>query len=197
MVKHFLNLGSIVWLRSSSSVLSLAQAQCSSLITLGTPHTSPESALVDQTRGLLREIAESASCSPRTLSEDLGVDITCVCSSSLSGDILGSGASRNRPSTNVLESVVALSSYLPLLGRVGADVAGDGIVPLELAFMDEPARRVEVSECEITGNPVRHSHVVPTPWNLWNGYAPSIVLPDDFCSYISPGVLSQWAKHIK
>ena len=181
--------------RSSSAVVSLAQTQCSSLITLGTPHISPEDALVDQTRGLLREIAESGSCSPTSLSNDLGIEISCVCSNSLSGDIFGS--KDNGPSTNILESVVALSSYLPLLGRVGADVAGDGIVPLELAFMEDPARRVEVSRCQMTGAPVRHSHVVPTPWNLWNGYAPSIVLPDDFCSYVSPGVLPQWSKYIR
>ena len=163
-------------------------------MTLGTPHISPESALVDQTRGLLREIAEAESCSPKVLTEELGIDITCVCSDSLTGNLLGG---RSEKETTLLEEIVALTSYLPLLGRVGDDVAGDGIVPLDLAFMEEPARKVQVSECKITGAPVRHSHVVPTPWNLWNGYAPSIVLPDEFCSYVSPGVLYQWAKYIQ
>jgi hypothetical protein len=156
------------------------------LITLGTPHLCPESALVDQTRGLLREIAESPSCSSQALA-DLGIDITCVCSSGLSGSFL----------TTDLEQLVAASSYLPLLGRIGGDVSGDGIVPLELAFMESPARRVEIEKCETTGAPVRHSHVLPTPWNLWDGYAPSIVLPDTFSSYVSTGVIPQWSKYIR
>jgi hypothetical protein len=153
---------------------------------------------VDQTRGLLREIAEAESCCPRTLMEDFGIDITCVGSSSISGDLFsGSSSSSSSSSGTLVETVVAVSSYLPLLGRVGPTVMGDGIVPLELAFMDAPARRVEVSQCDLSGSPVRHSHIVPTPWNLWNGYAPSIVLPPEFTSYVSKGVLSQWAKYIR
>lgn len=105
---------------SSSSAISRVTAdQCSSLITLGTPHVAPETALVDQTRGLIREIDETPSCSAQALA-DRGIDITCVCSSSLRGTFV---------STNV-EELVAASSYLPLLGRAGADVKGDGIVPL-------------------------------------------------------------------
>lgn len=175
----------------------MVQSKCSSLITLGTPHSSPDSALVDQTRGLLREIAEAESCSPRTLMEDFGIDITCVGSSSVSGDLFSGRGSSSSSSSSLAENVVALSSYFPLLGRVGPNVVGDGIVPLELAFMDAPARRVEVSQCDLTGAPVRHSHILPTPWNLWNGYAPSIVLPKEFTSYVSQGVLSQWAKYIR
>merc|ERR1712127_631398 len=62
---------------SSTAVNRLAQKQVTSLITLGTPHISPSSALVDQTRGLLRAIAESPSCSSESLSSR-GIDITCV-----------------------------------------------------------------------------------------------------------------------
>jgi hypothetical protein len=164
----------------------MAAERCSSLITLGTPHISPESALVDQTRGLLREIAEAPSCSSQALM-DRGIDITCVCSSSLSGDFF----------TTDLEQLVAASSYLPLLGRIGGDVLGDGIVPLDLAFMESPARRIQIKKCERTGAPVRHSHVLPTPWNLLDGYAPSIQLPDDFVSYVSDGVIPRWSKYIR
>jgi hypothetical protein len=156
------------------------------LITLGTPHVSPKSALVDQTRGLIREIDEAPACSAQALA-DQGIDITCVCSSSLKGAFW---------STNV-EELVAASSYLPLLGRIGGDVQGDGIVPLELAFMDPPARKVVVEKCQTTGSSVRHSHVLPTPWNLWDGYAASIDLPDDFASYVSEGVIPQWARYIR
>lgn len=170
---------------SSSAVYRVAGDRCSSLITLGTPHIAPDTALVDQTRGLIREIDETPSCSAQALA-DRGIAITCVCSSSLRGAFL---------STNV-EELVAASSYLPLLGRIGSDVQGDGIVPLDLAFMDPPARKVVVDKCEVTGSMVRHSHVVPTPWNLWDGYAPSIVLPDTFSSYVSEGVIPQWAKYI-
>ena len=172
--------------RSSTAVYALAQERCTSLITLGTPHISPDTALVDQTRGLLREIAESPACSSQALA-DRGIDITCVGSSSLTGSFF---------TTNV-EQLVAASSYLPLLGRTGDDVLGDGIVPLELAFMESPARRLQIEKCDLTGAPVRHCHVLPTPWNLLDGYAPSINLPDDFISYVSAGVLSQWAQYIR
>lgn len=173
-------------LSSSSAVAKIAADRCTSLVTLGTPHVAPETALVDQTRGLIREIDESPSCSAQALS-DKGIDITCVCSASLSGAFL---------STNV-EELVAATSYLPLLGRLGSDVQGDGIVPLELAFMEPPARKVIIEQCNNTGSRVRHSHVLPTPWNLWDGYAPSIDLPSDFASYVSEGVVSQWAKYIR
>jgi hypothetical protein len=176
--------------RSSTALFPMVQSKCSSLITLGTPHSSPESALVDQTRGLLREIAEAESCSPQTLMDNFGIDITCVGSSGISGDLFSGTSS----SSSLVETFLAVSSYLPLLGRVGPTVVGDGIVP---AFMDAPARRVQVSQCDLSGSPVRHSHIVPTPWNLWNGYAPSIALPPEFTSYVSQGVLSQWAKYIR
>jgi hypothetical protein len=163
------------------------EEKVSSLITLGTPHINPSSALVDQTRGLLEEIAKEPSCSSKALMER-GVDITCVCSSSLPGKFL---------TTNV-EEFVAASSYLPLLGRAGGDVFGDGIVPLDLAFMEQPARRIVIQSCSDTGRPIRHSHVLPTPWNLLDGYAPSIKLDDtDAVSYVSSSVVSQWAQYIR
>lgn len=173
--------------RSSTAVSRLAATRCTSLITLGTPHSSPDTALVDQTRGLLREIAESPECESQALA-DRGIDVTCVGSSSLSGNFV---------TTNV-EEIIAASSYLPLLGRIDSSVKGDGIVPLDLAFMESPARRVELDTCPLTKERIRHSHVVPTPWNLWNGYAPSISLPKEtYPSYVSQGVVSKWAKYIR
>ena len=53
--------------RSSTAIYRHAKDKVSSLVTLGTPHISPESALVDQTRGLLREIASSDACSSQSL----------------------------------------------------------------------------------------------------------------------------------
>lgn len=172
--------------RSSTSVHRLAVERCTSFITLGTPHVSPDDALIDQTRGLLREIAESSSCKPSELAKQ-GIDVTCVCSNALGGNFMTTNA----------EELVAASSYFPLLGRIDGGVSGDGIVPLDLAFMDEPARRVILSRCEKTSSPIRHSHVFPTPWNLIDGYAPSIVLPGSFPSYVSEGVLSQWVQYIR
>jgi hypothetical protein len=172
--------------RSSTAVSRLAAERCTSLITLGTPHISHEDALVDQTRGLLREIAESSTCKSQALA-DRGIDITCVCSSSLGGNFL---------TTNV-EELVAASSYLPLLGRIDSSVRGDGIVPLDLAFMESPARRVILENCSLTNERVRHSHVVPTPWRLLDGYAPSIGLPDSYPSYVSNGVVQQWIKYLQ
>jgi hypothetical protein len=143
--------------------------------------------LVDQTRGLLEEIANEPRCSSKSLLRR-NVDVTCVCSSSLPGKFL---------TTNV-EEFVAASSYLPLLGRAGPNVVGDGIVPLDLAFMEDPARRVVIPRCGATGRPVRHSHVLPTPWNLWDGSAPSIRLDEtDAVSYVSPTVVPEWAKYIR
>ena len=173
--------------RSSSATFRLAKERCSSFITLGTPHISPEDALVDQTRGLLREIAESESCEAQRLSDDLGINITCVASSGLRANFF---------TTNV-EEFVAASSYLPLLGRIGQDVRGDGIVPLDLAFMDAPANRIILERCDVTNDPVRHAHVIPTPWNLVDGFAPSIRLPKGVPSYVSTGAIRQWSKYIR
>jgi PGAP1-like protein len=174
--------------RSSTAAHKWALESCTSLITLGTPHASTPPnggiAWVDQTRGLLRQIDETEACRSSALAER-GIDVTCVCSDSL------------RAGMSSVEEAVALASYLPLLGRYDPNVRGDGIVPLDLAFLDEPARKVVVQGCSVTSNAVRHSHVLPTPWNLWDGYAPSMALPDEFCSYTSPGVLSQWAKYIR
>lgn len=170
--------------KSSTAAHRLAVNQVASLVTIGTPHASPDGALVDQTRGLLQAIANTPSCLPRAL-RDRGIDTTCVCSDALAGKLL---------TTNV-EELIAVASYLPLLGKF--DATGDGIVPIDLAFMEEPARRVIVRNCELTKLPVRHAHIVPTPWNLWDGYASSIQLPKErFPSYIAPGVLSQWAQYI-
>jgi hypothetical protein len=170
--------------QSSTAVHRFAMEQCTSLVTLGTPHVSPETSLVDQTRGLLREIEESPGCKPQALT-DRGIDITCVSSSGLGGRFL----------TSDIEELVAASSYLPLLGKTGKDIKGDGIVPLDLAFMGEPARRVIIEKCSLTNERVRHSHVLPTPWSLLDGYSPSIRL--QFPSYVSEGVLPLWAKYIR
>lgn len=137
-------------------------------------------------QGLLAAIDASPSCKPSALYADLGIDITCVCSSGLKGNMF---------STNI-EEIVAGASYFPLIGKI--DSIGDGIVPLELAFLPEPARRVILEQCTISEAPIRHSHVVPTPWNLWDGYAPSIRLPkESYPSYVTEGVVHQWAKYIQ
>jgi hypothetical protein len=171
---------------SSTAVYRLSKAKVSSLITLGTPHVSPDTALVDQTRGLLREVSNHPGCASSSLSMDGTVDITCVCSSGVSGRLV----------TGELEELIAATSYLPLLGRIGSDVRGDGIVPTELAFMEHPARNVVIDACSDTGKSVRHAHVLPTPWNLIDGYAPSWKLPEDILWYGSPGVLGQWLSYI-
>jgi PGAP1-like protein len=176
---------------SSSAVHEYAKRRISSFITLGTPHTSPSTALVDQTRGLLAAIEASAACTPQALIENTSgrrnpLEITCVCSEAIRGNFF---------TTNV-EELVAASSYLPLTGR-GDGVVGDGIVPLDLAFLEAPAKRLVLKECSLTQQPIRHCHVLPTPWNLIDGYAPSLPLPMEFRSYISEGVVPQWAHCIR
>jgi hypothetical protein len=118
--------------------------------------------------------------------QERGIQITCVGSSGLAGRLL----------TTELEEMIAATSYLPLVGRLGPDVKGDGIVPLNLAFMESPARSVEITKCSETGSAVRHAHVLPTPWNLIDGSAPSWSLPEDIVWYGSPGVLGQWIQYI-
>lgn len=132
----------------------------------------------------MNEVEQSPECSPESLVER-GIEVTCVGSSGVDGSFL---------STNI-EEIVAASSYLPLLGKMGSK--GDGIVPTDLAFMAEPARVVEVQECSITGVPVRHAHVLPTPWNLLDGSSPSIPLPGDFVWYGSDGVLPKWSSFVR
>lgn len=175
--------------RRSTSVYRSTLERCRSLVTLGTPHKSPETALVDQTRGLLRAVEETEGCSAEGLAK-YGISVTCVGGTSVEGKFL----------TNDLEEIVATTSYLPLVGDwtkvLKGEVTGDGIIPRDLAFMDGCAKRVEVEKCSITGNNVRHAHVLPTPYNLWAPAEPSISLPEEFCWYGSEGVIDQWIDYI-
>ena len=195
--------------QTSTAVHRLAVPRVSSLITLGTPHTSPDTALVDQTRGLLAAVAAAPSCTPQALVDNYSnsnnrarkMQITCV----------GSGAVPGNFFTTNLEEFVAASSYLPLLGLTGngdnananaGATRGDGIVPLELALgLDAPAGRVELNACSVTQQPIRHAHVLPTPWNLLDGSAASIPLStagNALPSYVSSaGVVHQWANYIR
>ncbi len=189
---------------SSTAVYKMSLDKISSLVTLGTPHSSPNTALVDQTRGLLKEVERTYSCSSGGLLEERGINITCV----------GSTAIRSRVFTPNVEELVATTSYLPLVnkwtdvllssstsspeGMEGMEgMEGDGIIPKELAFMPPPARAIEVQRCSVTGNAVRHAHVLPTPWNLWDGYAKSIDLPEDYVWYGSEGVIDQWIDSVQ
>mmetsp|Transcript_18098 Transcript_18098/g.25767 ORF Transcript_18098/g.25767 Transcript_18098/m.25767 type:complete len:351 (-) Transcript_18098:115-1167(-) len=172
---------------SSTAVYKRAQTKVTSFITLGTPHSSPDTALVDQTRGLLREIEQTAECSSSFLVNERGIQVTNVCSTGVEGRFL---------STNV-EELVAAASYLPLLGLEARNVKGDGIVPLELGLMEKPANHVVIERSESCGGLVRHASVIPTPWNLLDAYAPSISLPKDFLWYGSKSVLPQWADYIQ
>ena len=78
-------------------------------------------------------------------------------------------------------------------------VVGDGIVPIDLAFLPFPATRVVLNTCTITKLPIRHAHVLPTPWNLLAPYDPSISLSyEQYPSYVSSiGVVQQWYRYIQ
>jgi PGAP1-like protein len=170
--------------QSTSPTVEWAQRRVTSLVTLGTPHISPDGALVDQTRGLLREVEATPECSASSLTQR-GISVICVGSASLTGDFF----------TTNLEEFVAATSYLPLLGRLDNSIRGDGIIPTELAFLESPARSVLLDVCPETGDMIRHAHVFPTPWNLWDGSAPSISLP--FTWYGSSSVIGTWAQFIR
>lgn len=170
--------------QSSSPIAMLAHDRVTSFITLGTPHSSPDGALVDQTRGLLKEVENAPSCSSQALVKR-GIAVTCVGSSGLKGAFF----------TTNIEEIVAASSYFPLLGRLDDSIRGDGIIPTELAFMEAPARSVQLEACPDTGDLVRHAHVFPTPWKLLDGSAASISLP--FTWYGSESVIGEWAKYVR
>ena len=174
--------------QSSTAVYRSTIEKCTSLVTLGSPHKAPDTALVDQTRGLLRTVEETPSCSADGLASN-GISVTCVGSTAVQANLL----------TTDLEELVAATSYLPLVEdwkSIFGGIRGDGIIPKDLAFMEGCENRVEVETCSRTGNNVRHAHVLPTPYNLWDPSAPSIPLPEDFCWYGSEGVIGQWMKYI-
>lgn len=120
--------------------------------------------------------------------------MTCICSGDITGRLL----------TTNLEEVVAAASYLPLLGQL--DTPGDGIVPLALSKLPSPAQTVIVKlmtkkdkNDKNNDTRIRHSHVLPTPWNLWNPSAPSIPFPaETYPSYVSSRpVIAQWSRYIQ
>lgn len=165
---------------SSTAVHALGRECIKSFVTLGTPHVNPDGALVDQTRGLLNQVCNSPSCSPQSLHNN-GIKITCVGSTSIPGSIF----------TTKIDEIVAATSYIPLTGSLSEN-AGDGIVPSSISFMDHPAKKICIED-----KVVRHSHVLPTPWNLWDGYERSIVLPEEYgVWYGSEDVLCEWADSI-
>lgn len=175
---------------SSSAAYRVGSEKVTSLVTLGTPHSAPPEesplAIFDQTRGLLKAIDKSDSCSASALKER-GIRVTNVISDALSANLL----------TTDIEQIVAATSYLPLTGSFSEK--GDGIVPISIGFMEEPAERIVLSECRRTGQAIRHSHVLPTPWNLWDGESASVTLETaerPFPSYVSKGVVEQWAQCI-
>lgn len=168
---------------SATAVHRLAMERVSSFITLGTPHYNAPSALVDQTRGLLDAITSDPACSAETLIAGRGIDVTCVGSTSVASKLF----SKN------LDELIATSSYFPLTGKWSTE--GDGIVPKELAFMESPARRVELDD---KVNTIRHAHVLPTPWNVLDGYEGSIKLEGDLGRwYGSDDILEKWVGYIK
>mmetsp|Transcript_7347 Transcript_7347/g.10785 ORF Transcript_7347/g.10785 Transcript_7347/m.10785 type:complete len:80 (-) Transcript_7347:310-549(-) len=78
--------------------------------------------------------------------------------------------------------------------------------------MEEPARRIEVSTTLVVDDgkseedestttttveeKIGHAHVLPTPWKLLDGSAPSLPLPSNFRWYGSEGVVEEWAKYV-
>jgi len=167
---------------SSTAVHRIALSRVSSLLTLGTPHSCPPDALVDQTRGLLAEVARTPTCSSQHF-KNVNIEVTTVCSKSIKAQL-----NPLRP-----EQILGALSYWPQLNSLD-NVYGDGIVPLQLGLMDEPANRIVLDSKD---TPIGHAHVVPTPWNLLQPYSPSLKLPESYLWYGSRDVLREWASYIK
>ena len=121
----------------------------------------------DQTRGLLSYINEKFPGAYES-----NVKYTSVISKDITGGISGTD----------LEKLLAFVSYSALLGK-GKEVAGDGIIPVETAFLQN-AKNIIVGEREEV---CRHSNFVPSPLN-------SIKLP--FNWYGSNEVVKQWIDNI-
>lgn len=161
--------------QSSSAVYRAARQRVRSLVTLGTPHQP--SGAADQTRGLIRAVAAAASCTPAALAAEAGIRVTCVGSRAVEGGWDGGP-----------EGLLAWGSYGSFAGDFAGVIVGDGIVPLESSLLEAPAERV------VLDTP-RHLHVLPTPWNLWDGYQPSIPLLD-VPHYLSDDVVDQWIDYL-
>jgi hypothetical protein len=173
---------------TSTAIHRRALERVSSLITIGTPHASPPDALVDQTRGLLAEVAAAPTCTSDYLVNDANIALTTVCSGSI----------QSRLFTTDVKKLLGTFSYVPQAGlHNGLNARGDGIVPLELGLMEEPANRVVVETAGDTDSPIWHAHVLPTPWSLLNPSAASLKLPQDVLWYGSRDVLREWAPYIQ
>lgn len=146
------------------------------LVTLGTPHRTPAGAAasLDQTRGLLAYVNANYAPDARTTVCVAG-DATATASPfELLQRRPWDAAKRRSP---LLESVVALGSYAALAGRDPFALRGDGLIPVETACLDGcPAI---VVDCH-------HSNFVPTALD-------SIILPDTYPWFGSPGVVDRWA----
>jgi hypothetical protein len=173
----------------------LRDGRISSFITLGTPHMTPPNnsnnnaaVAMDQTRGLLAEVEASRYCSSDYLVNEADIAVTTVCSGSIESKL----------ATTDTRKLLAASSYLSQAGwKDGMNIKGDGITPLSLGLMEEPANRIVVETNDNEASPIWHAHVLPTPWNVLDPIGPSYELPEDSLWYGSREILPTWAPYIE
>lgn len=91
------------------------------VVTLGAPHASPPSSVVDQTGGTIPNVNKRQ---PGAYYSTAGIFYVTVSSAKVAGDDAGNPSARN-----------AFTSYNLVLGT-GQGVKGDGFVPIDAAFLD-------------------------------------------------------------
>lgn len=161
---------------SDTAVGSLLKSQKSliitSLTTLGSPMKTSPNALVDQTRGLLKNIENSPTCSK----ESMKIPVNNIASNGVQGKLL---------TTNV-EELIAASGYWSLNNDPFS--AGDGIVPLDVASIDGPAKVL---------NNVKHAGHIPTPYNIFSD-SKSIELGEEEYGtwYGSDSIVPEWTEFL-
>uniref|UniRef100_A0A7S2GTW5 DUF676 domain-containing protein n=1 Tax=Haptolina brevifila TaxID=156173 RepID=A0A7S2GTW5_9EUKA len=138
------------------------------LVTLGTPHAPPPEGFfrtLDQTRGLLRFVEERypGAYHPELRYMSVGSD-------AVAGSLPWSSNGR------LLESTLALASYLPLCGD--AFIRGDGITPLACAHLEGAEQRT-LEAFHIAFVPLLGTRLRGTPW------------------YGSPGIVEKWADFLQ
>lgn len=156
---------------------SRGESRAKRLVTLGTPHVAPSSGLaarLDQTRGLLKYINAEYPADPATT---VCVAGEATASPSFFDLLQRRGWDEAQRRSPLLEGLVALPSYAVLAGGDPFKIKGDGLIPVQTACL--PGIPSIVVDCH-------HADFVPTALD-------SIVLPDTYRWFGSPGIVEKWA----
>ena len=143
------------------------QSKIKGLVTMGSPHYSPEDKMKDATRGSLRYVAEKYTASVLQ-QERPYLFITSIAGTAVSSDLTAERGSRE---------FYANDAYLAVTGESINARKGDGVVPLDMALLEGTKK--------ITLKGVYHS--IEAPENQWYG-------GDNVLDMWLPAVMAQYQK---